>query len=102
MKYFKGKQNLTEKNPFLNTTSFLFIEEHNLRGIDKFLMESSRICKAHFILVQHTLQIFIVDGMKNNTETIQIYMGLYFVLKYLSLKFLQIELNLTSETLANS
>lgn len=97
------KQNLTETNPFLNTTSFLCIEVHNIRGIDKFLMENSRICKAHFILVQHTLELFTVDGMKNNTETIQIYMmGLYFVLKYLSLKSLQIELNLTSETLANS
>lgn len=86
MEYFKGKQKLTEQNPFLNTTSFLFIKVHNLWGTDKFLMEKSSICKAHFILVQHTLQLFIVEGMKNNTETIQICMGLYFVLKYLSLK----------------
>lgn len=102
MKYFTGKKNLTEQNPFLDTTGFLFIEVHNFWGTDKFHMENSSICKAHFVLVQYILQLFIVEGMKNNTESIQIYMGLYFVLKYLSLKSPQRVLNLTSGTLANS
>lgn len=73
MKYCKGKQNLTEQNPFLCTTGFLSIKVHNLWDIGKFLTENSSICKAHFILVQYTLQLFIVEGMKNNTGTMQIY-----------------------------
>lgn len=69
MKYFKGRQILTEQNPFLNTAGFLFIAVHSLWGTDKFLMENSSIFKPYFILVQWILQLFIVEDMKYNTET---------------------------------
>lgn len=88
MKNFKEKQSLTEQSitehsPFLNTTDFALMEIHNLWPTDKFLMESSSICKACFILIQHTLQLFTEEARKSNTETIHICMALYFVLKYL-------------------
>lgn len=94
MKYFKGKQSLTEQritehSPFLNTTDFLLMEIHSLWPTDKLLMASSSICKACFILVQHTLQLFIEEARKSDTETIHICMALYFVLKCLVLNHIK-------------